>query len=238
MQLSLIFRAYKYRYRNDRGEIAYVIDAIQPGQTVFDIGAHKAGYLYWMRKRAGNTGKVIAFEPQSRLYQYLVRVKKGLGWRNVVIEPLALSDAESDVPLYMPSDSRKGSSPGATIVDQQDKDSFQPTETVHTQTLDDYCLRYRLQPAFLKIDVEGNEGKVFRGAVKTLTQYKPKILVEIESRHVGREKVRDTFHFLQKLQYKGFIIQGLNRLPLEKFDFDIHQNGNDKKNYCNNFIFE
>jgi len=90
----------------------------------------------------------------------------------------------------------------------------------------------------LKIDVEGNELNIFRGGVDTLKKYKPKILVEIEARHVGQDKAVETFDFLEALGYKGYIIADLSYLPLTEFNFDKHQNTGDKGNYCNNFIFE
>jgi precorrin-6B methylase 2 len=69
--IKLKLRANKYKNENDIGGIAYINAVITKGQTVFDIGAHKAGYLYFMLKQVGDNGKVYAFEPQSNLYQYI-----------------------------------------------------------------------------------------------------------------------------------------------------------------------
>jgi hypothetical protein len=90
----------------------------------------------------------------------------------------------------------------------------------------------------LKIDVEGNELRVFRGGINTLKTYKPKILVEIESRHIGKEKVLATFQYLEELGYSGSFVFKANRLPLAAFEFDKHQNAEKASTYCNNFIFE
>jgi len=101
--IRLRFRAYKYKNKNDKGGIAYINTAIQDGQTVFDIGAHKAGYLYWMLKRVGKKGKVVAFEPQAKLYHYLRKIKTLFKLDNVTIEHIALSDTEREVMLYIPA---------------------------------------------------------------------------------------------------------------------------------------
>ena len=90
----------------------------------------------------------------------------------------------------------------------------------------------------MKIDVEVNELKVFKGGLHILQKYKPKIIVEIEAIHVGKEQVLETFSFLNQLGYQGKIIHGTNHIPLAEFSFEKYQNGDDKKNYCNNFIFE
>ena len=94
-----------------------------------------------------------------------------------------------------------------------------------------------MHPDFLKIDVEGNELPIFMGGAEILKKYKPKIFVECEARHVGRERVLETFSYLQNLGYKGSFIKDTDFLPLTDFDIDLHQNLG-LKPYCNNFIFE
>ena len=238
-RIKLEHRANKYKNKDDVGGIAYINSAIQPGQTVMDIGAHKAGYLYFIRKRVGNSGKVYAFEPQSNLYNYIKKIKGLFRWDNVTIEHLALSDSDGEVTLYIPTNKvSKNSSPGATIVEHKERTDMNVTETVRTETLDSYCSRNGIKPDFLKIDVEGNEFRIFQGGSETLKKHKPKIIVEIEAQHVGKEKVLETFRLLETFGYKGQVVQGLNRIQLENFNFAIHQNTSDKGNYCNNFIFE
>ncbi len=237
--IKLRHRANKYKNKDDKGGIAYVNSAIKPGQTAFDIGAHKAGYLYFMRQLVGDQGKVYAFEPQSILYRYIKKVKELFHWDNVTIEHLALSDNAATVKLYIPNNKvSKATSPGATIVEHKEDPNIVATENVSTETLDAYCIRRDLKPAFLKMDVEGNELKVLKGGIETLKKHKPKILVEIEARHVGNEKVLETFSFMESLGYKGFILHNLDHVPISAFSFDKYQNTNDMSNYCNNFIFE
>lgn len=238
-KIKLIHRALKYKNRDDKGGIAYINEAVKKGNTVFDIGAHKGGYLYFMQKNVGMGGQIHAFEPQSFLYKYLVKMKPIMDWDNVTINNIALSDSGATATLFIPSNvTGDHSSPSATIFDQHTLGEVVKTETVSTMTVDYYCEKHQLKPALLKIDVEGNELKVFKGAIQTLQKYKPKIIVEIEAAHVGMEQVLATFDFLKQLGYHGRIIHGMNQLPLADFSFDKHQNLNDMNNYCNNFIFE
>jgi len=237
--IQLRYRATKYKNKTDRGGIAFILSSVKEGQTVLDIGAHKAGYLYFLLKQVGKSGKVFAFEPQSNLYQYIKKTKALFHWDNVSIEHLALSDNAGKVTLYIPTNKvRKGSSPGATIVEHKERSDFGMTETVNTETLDSYCNRHGIEPSFLKIDVEGNELRIFKGGLETLKKFKPKVLVEIEARHIGKEQVLETFRFMESLGYKGHFIHGLDFLPLSSFSFDKYQNTGDPANYCNNFTFE
>lgn len=237
--IRLKYRALRYQNKKDTGGIAYVISSVRPGDTAFDIGAHKAGYLYFIRKQVTSQGKVFAFEPQSSLFQYLRRLKKTFGWDNVTIEHLALSDKQGTTTLYVPlSEEEMISTPGATIVEHLNSAAFTIKEKIGTDTLDSYCSIHKVKPNFIKIDVEGNELQVLKGGIATLKKFKPKIIVEIEARHVGKERVLETFKFLQDLDYVGHFIDGLERLPLTSFNFEQHQNMSNMKNYCNNFTFE
>ncbi|MDD5571301.1 MAG: FkbM family methyltransferase [Bacteroidales bacterium] len=237
--IKLQKRARKYKNKDDKGGIAYITSVITKGQTALDIGAHKAGYLYFMLRQVGGKGMVFAFEPQSKLYNYIIKIKELFSWNNVIVENLALSDTAGTATLYIPANKvSKASSPGATIVEQKEHKEIGATEIAATETLDSYCSRHNIKPDFLKIDVEGNELKIFLGGVETLKKYKPKILVEIEARHVGQEKVLETFRFMESLGYKGNFIHGLNYMPISSFSFDKFQNTGNMKNYCNNFIFE
>ncbi len=236
--IRLLHRAYKYK-KNDKGEIAYIKSAIKKGDTVFDIGAHKAGYLYFILKLVGDQGKVVGFEPQTLLFNYLVKIKKMFQWENVSIENLALSNASGHSNLYFPKDAvGKSSSPGATIMQHDNDSAFTSIEQVTIATLDEYCTQHKLIPQFLKIDVEGNELNVFKGAAVTLAKFKPKIIVEIEARHIGQEKMLETIEYLKSLGYQGKIVDGYDYIPLAQFSFEKYQNLDNKKGYCNNFIFE
>jgi FkbM family methyltransferase len=238
-KLKLQLRANKYKNKDDKGGIAYILQNIKNGETVLDIGCHKAGYLFFMQQRVGNNGKVVAFEPQSLLYNYIKKIITVCKWQNVKVEHLALSDNKGVVTLFIPTNTKsKASSPGATIVHQSNTDNIDLTEQVDTNTLDTYCLENNLQPNLLKIDVEGNELRVLMGGIEAIKKLKPKILIECEARHVGKEQVNETFNYLLQLGYKGYFINDIHKEALEKFDFEKHQNTNDMKHYCNNFVFE
>lgn len=238
-KIKLHHRALKYKNRDDKGGIAYIIEAIKKGETIFDIGAYKAGYLYYMVQNVGKTGRIFAFEPQSILHAYLIKIRKIMHWENVTIEKMAMSDTEGNVTLFIPSNKTgQTTSPSATIVENNTLGDVSNTETVSTTTLDNYCIKHNLQPNLLKIDVEGNELKVFQGGIHILRKCKPKIIVEIEALHVGQAKAIETFEFLKSLGYEGKVVHNDGPFPIADFTFEKFQNKSDMKNYCNNFIFE
>lgn len=238
-KFKLWYRTFRYQYKNDVGGMHYIKSNIMPGDIVFDIGAHKGAYLNLLRSCVGKKGTVIGFEPQYLLYEYLSAIKQSSQWSNVIIEHLALSDREGKSNLYIPVNKViQDSSPGATLLHTKSKEEVMRIEEVDIMTLDQYIEQSHFIPSFLKIDVEGNELNVFKGGLKLLSQYKPKILVEIEARHIGREKVLETFKFLKELNYSGQFIHKKSLVSLDKFSLDHYQNTNKMSDYCNNFIFD
>ncbi|TVR38348.1 MAG: FkbM family methyltransferase [Cryomorphaceae bacterium] len=237
-KLKLRLRARKYQRKTDPGGIAFLRQTLLPGQCAFDIGAHRAGYLYHMMDCVGSSGYVHAFEPQSALYDYISRVKPLMGWQNLRLEHLALSDRIGKVTLHIPVNKvNKGSSPGASIVEGVASGEIALRETVPMDTLDGYCERNKVIPDFLKVDVEGNELNVFKGGAGVLLEHKPAILVEIEERHIGRQQMEETFQWLRDCGYEGHFIRGHERLPLSAFSVEQHQDTRGEGPYCNNFTF-
>ena len=249
VRLKYLYRAYRYRFRVDPAEIRFVRQSLRPGQVAVDIGCHKGAYTYWMRRCVGPSGAVYAFEPQPRQVAYLREAFSVMGYDNVELVPMAVSDKSGQLPLYTPTvsthfaslevgpPSRGGLQGAARLVTPT------PSLLVDVTTLDEFFTGDRRPPHFLKIDVEGHELSVLEGGRRTLEAHHPTILVECEARHRAAGDVRPVFNFLVSLGYAGsFFCQG-NRHPLAKFDPAIHQRLDPNSDrlppgYVNNFAFE
>ncbi|MDB5211996.1 MAG: putative methyltransferase FkbM [Sediminibacterium sp.] len=236
-RIKIRSRAEKYRDKEDCGGIAYIRDTVKRGDIVFDIGAHKAGYLYFFLQQLGNSGSIFAFEPQPVLYEYLLKLQRLFSWQNVNINPFAVTNQEGKALLYIPYNKGRPSSPCATIIESRLPFKYQSTTEVDTISLDEYCKSHNVVPDFLKVDVEGNELLVFEGAKEILQTRRPPILFECEARFVGKENMFRTFQFLQELGYKGYFILGDTMRPIAEFNYLYHQDMTAHV-YCNNFIFE
>ncbi|HMC09783.1 MAG TPA: FkbM family methyltransferase, partial [Pirellulaceae bacterium] len=105
VRLKYVYRAYRYRFRVDPAEIRFVRQSLRPGQVAVDIGCHKGAYTYWMRRRVGPSGAVYAFEPQPRQVAYLRDAFSTMGYDNVELVPMAVSDKSGQMLLYMPATS-------------------------------------------------------------------------------------------------------------------------------------
>lgn len=236
-QIKYAYRAYRFRYKLDKQEINYLIEQLKPGDIAVDIGAHKGGYLYWMKKSV-QQGSVYAFEPQVKLYQYLNSVHQNTD--RLTIENLGLSDQLGEVQFYIPK-TATGDSPGARINSLQD--TVYDQTTIQTTTLDAYFLERNIHPRFIKIDVEGHEKQVIQGGLNLLQTAKPSLLMECENRHLTNSTIFDVFRLLTDIGYKGYFFKDKKRLPLEAFEVNVHQKIGDGRfwtasDYINNFMFE
>ena len=70
---------------------------------------------------------------------------------------------------------------------------------------------------FIKIDAEGVELKVLKGAKKLITKYKPTLLIEIEERYIS-EPIEKSLSKILNLGYRGFALIGEILTPLKFFD--------------------
>jgi FkbM family methyltransferase len=240
-QLAYLYRAWRYRFRVDPAEIRYLLDTLQAGDTAIDIGCHKGGYLYWMRRRVGRQGFVYAFEPQPRLFEYLTGIQQLFSFQNVKLENMGLSSQTGRMELHIPASS-SGTSPGATLNALAGNSDFLRHE-VQVTTLDAYFQAKGIRPALIKIDVEGHELEVLKGGRALLQTCRPRILMECENRHLNGGDVRNVFAFLLDLGYSGRFIHKGKLRPLAEFDAAVHQQQGpgrfwEAPDYVNNFVFE
>lgn len=237
--LRLIYRAWRYRLRDDKSEIRELRRLLRKGDVAIDIGCHKGAYLFWMRSSVGYSGRIMAFEPQPALAQKLDLLIRFCGWKNVTLYKVALSSGESEADLYLPKKSVV-SSPGATLESLGDaSDHGTRTVRVRTLRLDNLLPARRAEPSvrLIKCDVEGHELDVFRGAEQLLRREGPILLFECEQRHHKDRDMSEVFEFLQSLRYEGqFFGPGDLLYPIAEFDSAIHQQPG-KLPYCNNFLF-
>jgi hypothetical protein len=101
--------------------------------------------------------------------------------------------------------------------------------------------RYGLEGArFLKIDVEGHESKVLKGATALLAASRPAVLVEIEQRHL-EQPIFDVFHLFLQSRYAGWFLDRGVLKTIAQFDPAVDQSmtafDGGGARYINNFLF-
>ena len=197
-----------------------------PGTSI-DVGASEGIYSYVL---AGLSHRVHAFEPNPDLYRQLEAAVPD----NVTVHNVALSDRVGITTLRLPVDDDGL----ATIEAANPLDSAAPgrirTLSVETCTLDRFALA---DVRLIKIDVEGHEAAVLRGASQTIAAHLPVLIVEIEERHKpgGLSLVRE---LLAGSGYTAWFLDGGRLRPNEAFVPARHQNlARSDQPYIHNFVF-
>lgn len=232
--LKLSLKPGVYKNTDNKEWLTYLLHATSPNLTVVDVGSHKREYLFDMIKVSKHAEKLIAFECDAAIYNYLNKMKHWLKLRNVAIETLSLPARQH---TSTENDRKKNEATIAPVINLKQRiNSNRKARPAYT-SLDNYFLATGIQPGLLKIKTDGNELDILKGSIKTLELYKPKILLECRETQRSRDRLLSTFKFLTDLHYHGYFILDTMKIPLANFDFNIYQN-EIYGFYCNNFLFE
>jgi len=160
-------------------EEVYEVENIMPKlvgkDTVFvDVGAYIGFYTVWACRRAR---RVISVEPNPAALAYL-KVNIALNeCPNVTVVPKAIGDRRGYTKLKIPEAAEKGFISMHSSIVRDFKEAFEVE--VEMDTLDSVLEEVGVDSVdILKIDVEGAEGLVVRGAEKALKEAKA-VLIEI-----------------------------------------------------------
>jgi FkbM family methyltransferase len=193
-----------------------VIHRMPKDAVCVDIGVNEGQLLDAMYKHC-SSGKIYGFEPIPELYNYL---SKKYSSSRVHLQQMVLSDTEEEVSFFY--------FPGKTGVSGMDKRATLlkeiPSQELHYKAqLLDTILAGINRIDLMKIDVEGAELKVLKGARETITRCKPVVIFECG--YGGLEFFNGTpeeiFDFFDSLGY-GICIQKVylwNQIPLDRHSF-------------------
>lgn len=165
-------------------------------ETTIDIGAHHGLYS---RALAGVSDMVLCVEPIPDLARGLA----GILPPNCKIHQIAMSDRQGRITLATPMRRGRPDYALTSAAPRRHRDRDRIERIVACSRVDD-LLRASLAPGrvgLIKIDVEGHEAAVLRGARNTLVTHRPTILIEAEERH-GCD-IGALFHQMEKDGYSG-----------------------------------
>ncbi|WP_408633034.1 FkbM family methyltransferase [Mycobacterium ostraviense] len=227
------------RLGQSRPDVRLAASLCDPDRVSLDIGADVGEFTTAM---LASSRSVIAFEPRPAQARDLAAMFAAVG-AAVRVEAVALSDKPGVTAMRVVE-----SEPGRSTIDTDnvlgdvDGSSIRCID-VPVKRLDDLQLD---DVGLIKIDVEGHELAVLRGAAETLRRNRPTILVEAEERH-RPNAVAEITALLESFGYAGYFESGDARLPVGEFDPTQHQNpanigGPDEQwaihgVYVNNFVF-
>jgi FkbM family methyltransferase len=160
----------------EHAETEFAARFLKPGMTVLDIGAHRGFHTLAFSKKVGTLGHVVAIEPSPSDRKRLQLHLRINFCRNVQVIECALGEENGHADLYaVPSNSVLNS------LRAPDTDFEISTTQVAVRKLDDILSETKVKFVdFVKLDVEGGELGVLKGAQGLLTHTpRPVILCEV-----------------------------------------------------------
>jgi FkbM family methyltransferase len=164
-------------------ETAFLFGWLRPGMTAIDIGANLGVYSLPIARLVGPDGQVFAYEPATKTRRLLAISKAKNGVDNLHIIAAALSDGEREGHLVLEALSELntlgGSGPGErvriTSLDAEEK-------ARNWGTID-----------FIKIDAEGEEERILKGATSFFAKRSPLVMFEVKAGDKWNENLSEAF---------------------------------------------
>jgi len=180
------FGEARYRRMRSTGispELTAALSLLSAGDTVIDVGAAKGGYAFAFADVVGRSGRVIACEPNPTSFAELATTTWGTC---VDARQCGVGSDVGELTLYVPRATGTGIDAGlGTFTGAVGGDGDDETITVPVTTIDELASELTAL-RLIKIDVEGWELEVLRGAQRTVQRLRPILVVECERRHLQK----------------------------------------------------
>jgi len=191
-------RHLEFNGTNDRLQLEFILNNLTQNCVFFDVGA-SYGYYGMSVGKAIPSSEVHCFEAVPNTCYYLIKNIEKNGLKNIVVQQKAVGESEGKV--YVTNNNFGGDYISVNIGAMA---GIRNSE-VQCITLDSYVKANGIHRVdYIKIDVEGAELLVLRGARKLIETFKPIIQVETTDTFMQRfgHKSADIFDFLMQKGYK------------------------------------
>lgn len=176
-----------------------LMNLCKPNHTVLDIGTNIGSTLLQFANKIGRNGKVYGFEPDPTNYKACINNISLNDFHNLEVANIGLGDEKGSFNLVVDTETNRG---GNRI--SFDNENQKTSTTIQVERLDDWVInKYINHVDLIKIDVEGFEMNVLKGAEETLKKYKPILFVELDNdnlKQVG-SSAKELVSFLENLNY-------------------------------------
>lgn len=173
----------------EQGTISTIQKLIDKGDSFIDVGANIGFLSLFAANIVGLSGHVYSFEPFPKTHKILSENKKINNFNQIEIHEIGLGNIKEKVKIYPETENRGGSS----ILNHQSNDGIE----IQIDTLDNIYFPNKIKA--IKIDVEGYEMAVLRGAKQLILKDKPALIVEYSQNRVNSENDYSMFQWILDL---------------------------------------
>lgn len=223
--------------QNEESDLLLMEHFLTSGDVYFDVGANSGMFLY-KASQLTDESNIFAFEPIPRLYIVLKKIFKKANVFQIAFSNAVQSGVSFKIPVIKNQKYYSRGTLNTSYIEEGENDS--KSIKVDISTIDKFIEEKGLNRVdMIKIDVEGHEFDVIKGAANTLKNLAPILQVEIEQRH-HTYPISEIIDFIKRVGYECYYFNPeLYKLMLLEVDPTSLQKKGDFKtiNYINNFYF-
>ncbi|MEM2483159.1 MAG: FkbM family methyltransferase [Candidatus Nezhaarchaeales archaeon] len=160
----------------ERKVTEYIMSSLQEDGVFIDVGAHIGVHSFRIASLFPKAS-IISIEPNPIAFEALILGIKANNLYNVNAPNLTLSDIDGEITLHV-----KLNTAASSIIESQGSFKSIKVKAMRLDTLVETLKLDRID--VIKVDVEGAELEVLKGAINTLKNYKPKIIAEVRKRNM------------------------------------------------------
>jgi len=166
-----------------------------PSEIIVDIGANIGWHTVWLSKKVGPSGKILAVEPEVTNFAILELNTPINNLTNVISINLALGANQGRGRLFVPRPTLMGQ-----VTTEGSNHGSRPSgASVSFDTLDNLVKSLGIdQVSAIKVDVEGAELAVIRGAEKTISKFGPRLVIEVH----GNDNLTSLRHVMKSMNMR------------------------------------
>ena len=178
----------------EKGTLYFIASCLNRGDCFIDIGANIGLMSIFASQCVGNSGKILAFEAHPETHELLLENIALNHIENIDTFNFALGNETGKAMIYDNWNVNRGGA--SLVIHAENSTGFE----VDVKTLDE-VIQNDFQPKMIKIDVEGFEFQVLKGATNTIKNCKPILIIEFS---VSRENQYDPFEMIDFIESIGF----------------------------------
>lgn len=186
-------------------QVAHMLDHfVKPGMMVVDVGAHVGLHTLRLSRRVGASGRVLAIEPSPANVGLLRRHLEWNGASNVTVIEAVVGACESEIDFSFRSDALDVGGFANSIAYANGDD----VATIRMASIDSLCAG--VSPGVIKVDTEGAEMLVMRGARRTIARAPVSLIIAFhpEAMSALHCTPRELVNFLDGCGYAGRHLDG------------------------------
>ena len=200
--------------KHNRG-FNHLINNLESVNTFFDVGAHIGLISLPAAKNMKQNSKIVSFEPSSKNIKHLKSHVEINNFQNIIsVNQLLVGENNSQKTFF----SSNNESPMNSVVKLDNLKNYKE-EKLKQITIDSFCKKSGLIPEILKIDVEGAEINVLKGAKNILKNEKPIIYLSIHPYHI-KELGSTIDELVNLIDQMGYNIEDFEGNKIKQFKLD------------------